>query len=150
MNIGKNIQMLRRNAKISQAELGRRRGISQVGISRCENGTCYARIKTLYSIANALDVTLDGLLTGDFKKPSKNRPAEFPEKEFAARIREIRKSQGMSQDEFGKKCMISGATVKSYELGVTLPTAFIANLIATANNVTLEYLVTGSGRREDE
>ena len=64
-NIGKNIKAARKDAGLSQRELGERIGLSgtaQGVISHLETGRTVPGIKTIIDIAAALGLTVDGLL----------------------------------------------------------------------------------------
>lgn len=57
-----NLRRLRRQAGISQEELGARAGIQMADISRYEGGRRDPRITTVARLATALDVPLSDLL----------------------------------------------------------------------------------------
>lgn len=60
-----NLRRLRKQAGLSQEELGARAGIQMADISRYEGGGRDPRITTLARLAAALDVPLTELLTCD-------------------------------------------------------------------------------------
>lgn len=59
--IGKNLLMLRKNAKLTQLELAEKFNYSDKTISKWENGESLPSIETLYEIASFYNVTLNDL-----------------------------------------------------------------------------------------
>lgn len=58
MNIGENIRLARKNANLTQKELGEFLGVSQAMIGQYEKGIRNPKIETLGKIAHALNVEL--------------------------------------------------------------------------------------------
>lgn len=65
MNTGERIKQARKNAGLSQKELGKKLGISPVMISQYENGIRNPKLESLQKIADALNVLMSDLLTFD-------------------------------------------------------------------------------------
>lgn len=63
--IGKHVQLFRKQNGISQAELAEQTDLSLSYISHVENAVKKASLDSLIRIANALEVTVDQLLTGN-------------------------------------------------------------------------------------
>lgn len=61
------------------------------------------------------------------------------------RIREVRKSQGLTQTEFGAQIGIKGNTVTGYENGTRRPSDAIINSICLVFGVDQTWLRTGEG-----
>ena len=64
MNIGEKIKDLRRNRSMTQEALAERVNVSTSFVGHVERGTRKASLETLVAMANALDVSLDYLLSG--------------------------------------------------------------------------------------
>ena len=60
-----NIKAMRRAKRLTQAEVATRAKISQPSYSNIENGKKNPKLTTIQSIANALNCTIDELLTPD-------------------------------------------------------------------------------------
>lgn len=58
----KEIKRVRKNRKISQAELGKMIGVTAASVSRYENGEREPSVAILRRIAHALDVTVADLI----------------------------------------------------------------------------------------
>ena len=63
------------------------------------------------------------------------------DKEFGNRLLSLRKEQGWSQPELGKKISTSGAIIGRYERGEITPSIEVAKKLADAFGVTLDYLI---------
>ncbi len=61
------------------------------------------------------------------------------------RIKEVRKSQGLTQVEFGEKIGVKGNTVTNYENGLRTPTDAVILSICREFKVNKEWLLTGDG-----
>lgn len=57
------------------------------------------------------------------------------------RIRELRKSKGLTQAEFAEKCDISRSSLARYETGVNIPDPEILRKIAQSCGVSYDYLL---------
>ena len=80
MNIGENIARIRKELRISQAELGERVGVSNQAVSKWENGNTSPDISLLPLIASALHVSLQELFESDnVNLPKKVTADDYPE-----------------------------------------------------------------------
>ena len=61
------------------------------------------------------------------------------------RIKEVRKSVGMTQVEFGEKLGVKGNTVTNYETGLRTPTDAVVRSICREFNVNADWLRNGVG-----
>lgn len=61
------------------------------------------------------------------------------------RIKEIRKSKGLTQTDFGKKIGVKGNTITNYETGLRNPSDAIIKAICREFNVNELWLRTGKG-----
>ena len=60
---------------------------------------------------------------------------------FGQKILEIRKKRGVTQQELGKAIGVDKRVISKYENGQTVPSVKVALEIATALNVSLDYLM---------
>ena len=68
--IGSRIKHFRTERNLSQEELGSRISVNAQHVSNIEGGRRYPSLELLVSIANALDVSADDLLTDNLKHSS--------------------------------------------------------------------------------
>ena len=71
MEFSEKIKFLRKKNKLSQAELGKKVGVSNRAVSKWENGESFPATDTLLSIATVFGVTLDFFLKHDIKEEKK-------------------------------------------------------------------------------
>jgi transcriptional regulator with XRE-family HTH domain len=64
VRLGRRISELREKRGLSQTQLADMAAIGRAHLSQVENGAVAARIDTLYSIANALELTLEEVFRG--------------------------------------------------------------------------------------
>lgn len=76
MGIGIRIRDLRKSQGLSQAELGRRIGLSQKAVTSYERETREPSVKTIKALAKVLGVTVEAL----FGESRKQEPAPKPER----------------------------------------------------------------------
>lgn len=60
---------------------------------------------------------------------------------FQNRLRELRKSLGLSQEDLGQKFNLAKSTISQYELGKRSPDSVILTKLADFFNVTVDYLL---------
>ena len=73
--IGKNLLILRKNAKLTQMELAERFNYSDKTISKWESGESMPSIEILYELAKFYNTTLDALtVEGDILATAKSEP----------------------------------------------------------------------------
>lgn len=65
--LNKNIKYLRTIKKISQQDLADKIGVNRSTVSRIENGEIETTIENAINLANALDVSLNDLITKDLR-----------------------------------------------------------------------------------
>lgn len=61
------------------------------------------------------------------------------------RIKDIRKSQGLSQQKFADVLGIARGNIAAYEVGKNLPSDAVISLICTKFNINKEWLLNGNG-----
>ena len=61
------------------------------------------------------------------------------------RIKKVRKSEGLTQVEFGERIGVKGNTVTNYETGLRTPTDAVLLSICREFNVNQDWLRTGNG-----
>lgn len=66
------------------------------------------------------------------------------------RVKEARKSSGLTQADFGKRVKISGASVSMIEKGINNPSEQTITLICAEFGIREEWLRTGNGSMKEE
>lgn len=68
MNFAKNLQMLRKNKKITQEDLAERLGVSRQSVSKWETGEGYPEMDKLILMSDWFGISVDDLLRGDLQE----------------------------------------------------------------------------------
>ena len=143
--LAQKIKELRLLRNMSQAELGKKIGVSAKQISYYEAGSREPRLTGLQKLADCFGVTTDYLLGRD------NRPqntSNVPlENEFPTIFKRLRAEKGLSQYEFtvdfNKRYGLdySTNTISMFENGHRVPTAPVLADYADYYGVTVDYIV---------
>lgn len=107
---------------------------------------------TLIKLAKVFNTTIDYLLGVDNSLQQNNtaliKKAEIEEAAtIGERIKALRKSNNLTQTEFGKLFGIGKTTVSSYETGNSCPNDSIKLAICRFFNVTTDYLLGNSNEK---
>lgn len=151
-NLASQLKKARNHSGIKVAEIASRLGVSQQTYYNYESGTREPSVENLRAIAKIYNVSVDYLLDLDIElSPINITPKEKAEIEEAAiigeRIKTLRKSNNLTQTEFGKLFGIGKTTVSSYETGNSCPNDSIKLAICRFFNVTTDYLLGNSNEK---
>ena len=129
--LGKFVERRRKALRLTQTELASYVGYSPQAFSKFEAGKLSISLLVGPSLANALGLSLDDLLA------RRENPTDIVNKPLDPQIISLqlaffRNARGLSQEEFAQKALASVRSIRSYELGDSLPTLnFIDRLIET-------------------
>lgn len=132
---GNRLRDLRVSEGITQLQMAVILDTSKSNISKYEAGTVEPGMEKINEIARFFKVTTDylfGMETGGNTMLGK-------------RINELRKSSGMTQEEFGKKLGVIKQTVSSWENDLSEPNHAATIAIAKLFGVTTDYLLGAEG-----
>lgn len=111
-NFGEKLKELREKRNLSQKELGDKMGeITQQTIAQYEKKETVPKFETVSKIANALEIN-PNIFYSDFSQSTADDSEEIGE-----RIKELRKSKGVSQKELAQKTGLSIGSIQGYEQG---------------------------------
>lgn len=143
--LAERIKELRLLRNMSQAELGKKLGVSAKQVSYYESGSREPRIAGLQKLADCFGVTTDYLLG---RKDSSNDAYQVtPEKEFPTIFKKLRAEKGIPQYEFTLDFNhrygldYSTNTISMFENGHRVPTPAVLADFADYYGVTIDYLV---------
>lgn len=109
---GEKLKELREERNLSQKELGDKMGgITQQTIAQYEKKETVPKFETVSKIADALEIN-PNIFYSDFSQSVTNDSEEIGEK-----IKELRKSKGISQKELAQKTGLSIGSIQGYEQG---------------------------------
>ena len=132
-NFGEKLKELREERNLSQKELGEKMGgITQQTIAQYEKKETVPKFETVSKIANALEIN-PNIFYSDFSQSVADDSEEIGE-----RIKELRKSKGVSQKELAQKTGLSIGSIQGYEQGRYNPKLEAIAKIADALEVELD------------
>lgn len=132
-NFGEKLRELREERNLSQKELGDKMGgITQQTIAQYEKKETVPKFETVSKIANALEIN-PNIFYSDFSQSVADDSEEIGE-----RIKELRKSKGVSQKELAQKTGLSIGSIQGYEQGRYNPKLEAIVKIAGALGVDLK------------
>ena len=131
------LKQLREEKGYTQADLGKKLGVSKSTISMWENGCRFPRFEDLETIADFFGVSLDV-----FRE--KNNVSTFNESSFKYRLEESLIKTGITPAELSRLSGVDEGTISNYRKGKYEPKPKKLKLIADALNVSFEWLA-GNG-----
>lgn len=124
MTIGENIKKYREKKGLTQKELGAALGLAEITIRQYESNKREPKYEILFSIADALNVSIDDLMNIDTGK----------------RIKEERVKAKLTQEKLAQSAEISVFTLQKYESGDRNPKIEQLKKIANALGISITQL----------
>lgn len=117
IKVGAFIHRLRRSQGLTQTQLGDRLHISFQAVSKWERGETLPDVSLLPGLAEALETSIDNLLTGGERKMDRKRPEEFVRTATIAQMRQgleciERMGELLGKDGFFYKGAVGGINLK--------------------------------------
>lgn len=147
---GNIIKQLRKEAGLTQGELGKKLGVVKQTISSWENNVSEPNSETLSELSKLFGVSVAQLY--DHGVPNidyANFKMDTPEfvLDFKMRIRDLMEEQKMSEDEFAQRVGFHKEEKDAYLYGNKMPSIEDLIKIAGALNVSTDYLLNISSRK---
>ena len=108
------------------------------------------KCKLTFSIQQGTILFYYALLLTNFDSISKHTCSKVVKMDLGSKITELRKQKGWSQNELAKNIEVSREIVGRYERNDAAPSIDIANRMADAFGVSLDYLVGNSDQEMDK
>lgn len=142
--LGKKLKLLRESKQKSQQQVCSALNIEQSTLANYENGKRIPKLEILIKIAEYYQCSVDFLL-GLEETNDTNQNIDYANSKtdisLSDRIKSLRLSADMTQEEFGKKFGIVKSTVSLYESGKSTPNDQIKKQICDYFHVSLDYLL---------
>jgi len=118
-------------------------GISNKTLSNYINGDRYIPLKHLNSLCNLFDMSADYILGLTDLKNYKNyqKINELNNNLIAKRLKSIRKTLGLTQEEFATKLQITKSSICKYERGYSTILTIILYTICKKYGISADYLL---------
>jgi transcriptional regulator with XRE-family HTH domain len=143
------IKQLRKALGLSQNEFSKRIGRTPGFVSRAETDHVHITDSVITDICAAFGVREEWLRDGDGEMFRTSHHLTDNET-IGDRIRQVRKMEGLKQEEFGKKVGVSKNQIYSIETGRSKASDGLVRKIAGYCNVSYEWLIRGVGEMKLE
>jgi transcriptional regulator with XRE-family HTH domain len=116
------LQMLRKQANLTQDELALKIGVSRQAISKWESGGAYPDLNNIQTLCAFFSVSADTLMNPKYEEliPEEAR-LEFNGNELGINIKRIRSAVGITQEAFAEQMKVSRQSVSKWENGSVVP-----------------------------
>lgn len=141
-----NLKEAREELGMTQKELGFVFGVSKYTVSGWENVNDPMPLNKLIKFCNMYDYSLDYIVGFDRKNSHYNK-TQYDKVKIGLRLKELRKSLKLSQQQLSEECKISQTTYSGYETGTYLISTMNLYAICKKYNVSMDYVV---GRNENK
>ena len=136
------IKKIREHFGLTQEQFAQRINKSYALISLVETGKKNFSGKTLEKICSTFSVNESWLLTGKGEMTDK---APIDRENIKVRIRQIRKENSLTQEEFGQSIGCCQQRISFIENGRCFPSDLLIRSISSVFGVNREWLLTGKG-----
>lgn len=149
-SMGERLRMARKLRAKTGVELAREVGVTPSMIYRYESGEKVPGRETLIGLADALNVSLDYIVTGSPLWGQRNGAladaiSGKQAKAVGKRIREARERKGWTQAELSDKVGVSRNTLGRWERGQDSPTIDALMVIAYETDLRVSFFAGGTG-----
>lgn len=144
LTVSDRIRLVRKTLNLSQPEFGRRVGVSRDVINNIERNDGRAvEPKAIFieHLCHVYNVNSDWLLNGDGKMFLHNDTIQT----VSDRIRLVRKSLEMTQQEFADSLGVNRSIIKNYELSIVSPTNIFIEHLCMKHGINKDWILTGTG-----
>ncbi len=116
------LQILRKQANLTQDELALKIGVSRQAISKWESGGAYPDLNNIQTLCAFFSVSADTLMNPKYETPTPEVLClEFDGNELGGNIKRIRSARGITQEAFAEQMKVSRQSVSKWENGSVIP-----------------------------
>lgn len=135
------LKYIREEKELKQEEVAKLLGVSRGTYSMWEIEQDIIPIKRLNDFCNIFDVSIDYVLGGTSKKKYNNSNSDINTNKLKERLKTLRKSASLTQQELSDILKITRSLISKYELNINL--ILTNNLIAYCNyfHISSDYLL---------
>jgi transcriptional regulator with XRE-family HTH domain len=149
--ISDNIKTIRKHFSLSQAQFAQKIKRSPGFIANVELGKSDVSSETVKAVCSAFGINEDWLVYGTGEMfVDGHDVSEADMENVGRRIREIRKKEKLTQEQFGKAVGYSKMQVHFVESGKANPSNEFIENVASSFHVSYNWLMTGVGKIEAE
>lgn len=151
MPIANRFKQVRKYLGLSQAQFAQKIKRSPGFVSNVETGRSEVSPATIQEVCSAFGINKEWLTSemGDmFSEGCK--VGEADKEHIGVRIRQIRKNNDLTQEQFAKAIGYSKIQIHYVETGKVVPSNELLNRVASAFHISYEWLMTGEGKVDVE
>lgn len=150
MTQGERVRQIRKSLDLTLEKFGKRLGVGKTTFSKIEKGDRSLTNHMALSICREYNVNYDYLMNGEGEMfCSPEDIIQFEPATPGERVKEVRKTLGLSAEKFGEKLGVQKGAISTIERGKHNLTKQMALSICRAYSVNYEYLVNGQGKMFD-
>lgn len=136
--INNNLKQARNELEMTQEELGYIFGVKKAAISNWENGYDIIPLNKLIKFCNLFNFS-PNYISGLSKENNISEiTLKCDKKEIGIKLKNIRKSKNLTQQNFADICSISRATYCHYEIGMNLISTIALYTICKTFNISMD------------
>lgn len=141
--IEKRIKLLRERIGYSQLDIAKKMGINRSLIALWENGYANISLKQLIKLSYIFQVPIDYILgiIDEIDNFHYSFIYKIDLKNIGIRLKEIRKSQNLTQENFAKKIDTKRSSISYYEIGKMMISTADLKQICETFGVSADYIV---------
>lgn len=140
-DINQRIKEVRQALNLSQRAFGEKLGVSRGVLNNIESNVVEAKPLFIRHICSVYHVDPIWLETGEGEMFSLDESKQT----LADRIRLVRKSLEMTQQEFGDSLGVNRSIIKNYELSIVSPTNIFIEHLCMKHSINKDWILTGTG-----
>lgn len=140
--LNNNLKFCRETLEMTQKELGFVFGVSSQTISGWENCYDIIPLSKLVKFCNLYHYSVDyvvGLTRSN--KNYKNKKIILDKKFIGGRLKKLRKSLGLTQQQIADECSISQTAYSNYELGINLISSMTLYTICKNHKISMDSIL---------
>ena len=142
MDFSDKLQMLRKQADLTQDELALKIGVSRQAISKWESGNAYPDLKNIQTLCAYFSVSAEELLNPKYDELTTSiNYICFDEGVLGSNIKRIRLARGITQEAFAEQMKVSRQSVSKWENGSVIPKTEILLLMLELLDTELSELL---------
>ena len=127
------------DADLTQNDMAKMINTSQANYSRWETSKEFIPLKKLIILCNYFNINMDYVL-GISKIKKENKISSINKKRIGKNLKNLRKTNSVSQKDLAKLLNTTQSTISAYESGKTILLTAFAVEIVKKYNVSLEWL----------
>lgn len=133
-----NLKYCRNELEMTQSELGYVFGVNKATVSNWENGYDIIPLNKLIKFCNLYNYSIDFVVGLTRKNKIYPKIEKLDKVLVGKKLRKLRKSLGLTQQNIADECSISRATYCHYEIGMNLITTLTLYTVCKNHKISMD------------